>query len=242
MRIHLISDLHVDAWERHNDYFLHDLMPDGDETLIIAGDLCEIAYLREHGGEMFRMLCEKYRHVVYVAGNHEYYGTDYPGFQERFKELEGMFGNLHCLEDEVVTLDGVRIAGTTLWFRNTPLNQLYERRLSDFALIQGYRDWVYTRNVEAVTFLQEMQDVDLVVTHHLPCTKSVHASYATEPTNLYFLCDVSDILLDKSPKVAVHGHTHIPCQYELGKTRVFCNPRGYPKENPPGYGPWLIEV
>jgi predicted phosphodiesterase len=30
--------------------------------------------------------------------------------------------------------------------------------------------------------------------------------------------------------VWIHGHTHTPCQYVVGDTRVICNPIGYPRE------------
>jgi Icc-related predicted phosphoesterase len=32
------------------------------------------------------------------------------------------------------------------------------------------------------------------------------------------------------PKLWVHGHTHIPCDWKAGETRVLCNPFGYPHE------------
>jgi hypothetical protein len=36
--------------------------------------------------------------------------------------------------------------------------------------------------------------------------------------------------LEKRPRLWVHGHTHTTCDYELGSTRVACNPYGYPHE------------
>lgn len=242
MKFHLVSDLHLDAWMSRNDFFIYDLLPEGDETLIIAGDLCEIAHLRDYGAEIFGELCGKYQNVIYVAGNHEYYGTDYQGFQDRFRRLEGMFDNLFCLEDESIVIGDVSIAGSTLWFRNTPMNPVFENQLADFTYIQDYRNWVYDRNEAAVEFLQNLPEVDLIITHHLPCSKSVDAKYANEATNLYFLCDISGVILDKQPKVWCHGHTHIACEYQLGETQVICNPRGYPGENAKGYEARVIEI
>ncbi len=242
MKFQLVSDLHLDLWLDANDHFIHDLMPEGPETLIIAGDLCESAHLRYHSQEIFEVLCGKYQNVIYVAGNHEYYGTDYQSFQEQFKRLDERFDNLFCLENQILVVDGVAVAGTTLWFRNTPMNLLYEGRMRDFGAIERHRYWVYAQNEEAIEFLKGMDDIDLVVTHHLPSYKSVDARYTAEPTNLYFLCDVSDIMLDMGPKVWMHGHTHIGCDYMLGETRVICNPRGYPGENPGEYRPVIIEI
>ncbi|MGH8196257.1 MAG: hypothetical protein ACREQ8_17955 [Woeseiaceae bacterium] len=33
------------------------------------------------------------------------------------------------------------------------------------------------------------------------------------------------------PTLWIHGHTHEPSDYELFRTRVVCNPRGYPGEH-----------
>ncbi len=242
MKVHLVSDLHVDAYLNRDDYIMYDLDPGDCEALIVAGDLAESWYLEERAVGDFEVLCDKYAHVIYVLGNHEYYGSSYEETQDRFKALGEQFSNLFCLDNESVTIGEVSVAGSTLWFRDTPMNQLYEKYVSDFSQIQRFRDWVYGQNEKSVGFLQEARDIDLVVTHHLPSYKSVGAKYAGEPTNLYFLCDVSEIMLDMGPKVWVHGHSHIPCDYMLGETRVTSNPRGYPGENSSGYGPLTIEI
>ena len=38
----------------------------------------------------------------------------------------------------------------------------------------------------------------------------------------------------------IHGHTHQGSDYLLGKTRVVCNPRGYPGQNDHGFDPGKI--
>lgn len=244
MKIHLISDLHLEHYEP-DDTFIYDLDPEDCETLVIAGDLCPRWYESVKG--FFQMACDKYEHVIYVLGNHEYYGSTYEETREKFKELDEWISNLYCLENQTLALGEKVIAGTTLWFRDTPLNPLYEREMCDFQQIPDFRSWVYVKNQEALTFLENANGVDwsadLVVTHHLPSYKSVSPRYAEEPTNLYFLCDVEGIMLDMEPKVWAHGHTHIPCDYPLGNTRVVCNPRGYPWEgSSKGYCPQTVEI
>ncbi|MEE8322425.1 MAG: metallophosphoesterase [Candidatus Bathyarchaeia archaeon] len=242
MKIQLVSDLHVDAYRNRDDYFAQDLDPKDCETLIVAGDLAESWYLQEEAISYFEVLCDKYPNVVYVLGNHEYYGSSFEETQDRFAALDARFSNLFCLDNESVVIEGVSIAGTTLWFKDTPMNPVYERFMSDFNQIQHFTHWVYDHNKLSVNFLKGVGPVDVVVTHHMPSSKSVHAKYAQEPTNLYFLCDVSEIMLDMSPKVWCHGHTHINCDYQLGNTRVVCNPRGYPGENSGDYQPLTIDI
>lgn len=38
-----------------------------------------------------------------------------------------------------------------------------------------------------------------------------------------------DFFIDDHPQIVlwVHGHTHETFDYEIGNTRIFCNPRGY---------------
>ena len=247
MRFHLVSDLHLDFWDDKGQSFLDNLDPQDCSTLVIAGDLGEGPFLLEWGEHIFRTLCRKYNHVIYVAGNHEYYNSDFETMNLHFKALDEEFPNLIYLENNQAIVEGVIIAGTTLWFRNTPMNALYENRLADFDLIQDFRDQVYVRNVEAMEFLRDrsVRGTELVITHHLPTTLSVNKRYATAPTNLYFLCDVSETMLDLEPKVWVHGHTHIPCDYMLGKTKVLCHPRGYPSEfgrTESDYFPKVVEI
>ncbi len=239
MIFHLTSDLHLDTYE--GDTFAYDLIPGNAEALIIAGDMCGSFYLHEQGYETLQVLCDKYGLVIYVLGNHEYYGSDYEKTQDRFRYLGQKIANLSCLENEVLDC-GVVVAGTTLWFPDSPMNRIYEKFMNDFSVIEGFRGWVYEKNREAVEFLRGAKEADLIVTHHLPCPKSIHPQYTNSITNRYFLCDISEILLDLGPQVLVHGHTHTPCDYRLGKTRVICNPRGYPRENKGEYSPKIIEL
>jgi len=42
---------------------------------------------------------------------------------------------------------------------------------------------------------------------------------------------MEDVIEKYRPELWVHGHTHVPCDYELFDTRIICNPGGYPEEN-----------
>lgn len=248
-KIQLVSDLHLDIWNNRRafDHLVSDLRPEDRSTLVIAGDLGEHQFLMEQAYEVFECLCDKYEEVIYVAGNHEYYGSSYERTQERLKTLDARLSNLYCLENETLESRVGLVAGTTLWFRDGPYNRMFEKLMNDFRFIEDFRSWVYEVNAKSIDFLADLarseeRKPDLVITHHLPCRKSVSAHYAHDRTNLYFLCDVSETLLDMSPKVWVHGHTHVPCSYWLGDTEVHCNPRGYPGENRTVYEPRAIQL
>ena len=37
---------------------------------------------------------------------------------------------------------------------------------------------------------------------------------------------LESIIEEYQPKLWIHGHTHVPCDYKIFATRVVCNPRG----------------
>ena len=76
-------------------------------------------------------------------------------------------------------------------------------------------------------FANNIQENDVVVTHHLPSTLSIGDQFKTSELNRFFVCDMSNIILDKKPVLWLHGHTHESCDYVVGDTRVICNPYGY---------------
>jgi len=108
-------------------------------------------------------------------------------------------------------------------------------------------------NDKAEQFLKkEIQSGDqkkVVITHFPPSLKSQHAKFTGERTNDYFM-NAKDHLFP-GVNLWIHGHTHAPCDYQVGATQVVCNPRGYPRtdyqgnvilENPAFNEKLVIEV
>ena len=69
-----------------------------------------------------------------------------------------------------------------------------------------------------------------MVTHHLPAMMSIAKRFGNDLLNAAFASRLEDIIEKTRPELWIHGHTHVPCDYELFETRVICNPRGYPRE------------
>lgn len=69
----------------------------------------------------------------------------------------------------------------------------------------------------------------VVVSHHLPSYASIPQEFKREyHGNAAYASDLSNFILDRQRiKYWVHGHTHDPCDYMIGETRILCNPRGY---------------
>jgi len=240
VKIDIISDIHLTHFRDFGSSWIAEWSPVG-EVLILAGDVGEFRWW-EKGFKRIQALSEKYEHVVYCAGNHDYYGTTLEEGDAFFREVESRIPGFHFLERDLLEIDGIKFAGCSLWFKWDEMNPHYERLMSDFHWIKQFKPAVYDRNTESQEFLRSLQGIDVVVTHHMPTAFSVHEKYANDPTNRYFLCEMDDVIVGLQPKFWIHGHTHIRFDYRLGDTRMICNPLGYPRENPGPYGPVTIEL
>jgi Icc-related predicted phosphoesterase len=228
MTFQIISDTHLEFYSSEKEIykFLESIQTDAD-TLIIAGDFTVLN--RAVKEIIFGKICTQYKNIIYILGNHEYYGCSKTVIDLRVRQLKNEYPNLHILQEDSVTIDGVKIGGTTLWFPEQPDNVLYENMLSDFRAIDGLQDWVYKKNSKAIDFIKGF-DGDVLVTHHLPSQKSIHSKYKNSPINRFFVSDIESILIEKDIKLLVHGHTHDSFDYTLdneAKTRIVCNPYGY---------------
>jgi hypothetical protein len=69
----------------------------------------------------------------------------------------------------------------------------------------------------------------VVVGHHAPSKMSTHPRYVSEVLiNGAYSTDLSEFILDNPQiKLWTHGHTHHEFDYNIGSTRIVCNPRGY---------------
>ena len=246
MKLDIISDIHLTHIRQdHGTEFISGLISENDAPiLILAGDVGEFHWW-QRVKDRIQALCDNYEHVVYVAGNHDYYGTTFEEGDARFREIESQIENFHFLEQEIREINGVKIAGCTLWFEKDPGGWIYERWMCDFELINEFKPGVYDRNAASQEFLHQMGNVDVVVTHHIPSQGGIAPKYKDDPLNRFFLCEMEDVIFDLRPKFWVFGHTHTFFNFTLRGTRLLANPLGYPKENylrREDYKPVTIEV
>lgn len=108
MRLWVVSDIHVEltrGWDLPSG-------PDRPESdvLVVAGDLMP---RMERGVEwLARRVTD--RPVVFVGGNHEFYGADLDrGIEKAMKAAEGT--NVTVLQNRAVVLGGTIFAGCTMW-------------------------------------------------------------------------------------------------------------------------------
>ena len=247
MVISLISDLHLDFFETRQDYaFLKSLPSKGVDYLLIAGDTGEFRK-EERIKEWFNILSDKYKDVVFITGNHEYYKS-YPWEVEDIcRKLENTFCNVKYLNNKTVYLDdNIRLHGGTMWFKNDPGNVHYEvtKGFSDFCYINRATPWIYEQNAKFTKLLEgNLKSGDLILTHHAPSSICIDEKFYDSDLNRFFVSNMEKFIVDMEPSYWLHGHMHTPMEKQIHKTKIICNPLGYPRErNPNGYQQKLIEI
>jgi Icc-related predicted phosphoesterase len=223
MRIQIISDIHCEFHRDGGKQFCESLSVI-TPVLVIAGDFGTYDLIIKN----VKILVNKFEHVVYVCGNHEYYGATRGLVNQTLTKLSNRYKNFHWLNNSMVEIQGQRFLGSTMWFRDKPDNFLYHDLLNDFSCIRGYKKWVYSENKKAVEYFESnVREGDIVITHHAPSTLSIDESFKFSDTNRFYFCDMSELIYQRNPAFWVHGHMHKAVSYPLYNTWVESNPFGY---------------
>jgi len=237
MKIQLLSDLHFEFHPDAGRAFVADLDPyqerlavvhpvDDLDVLVVAGDLAVASDLVRS----LSRLCRRYLHtkVVYVSGNHDFYGSDRECVLDDMKTASTLNPNLAWLDCSLVEIGGVRFLGAPLWFPAYEGDPARKSLLTDFSAIEDFELWVYEENARAVAFFErELLPGDVVVTHHLPSQLCVAPQYQGSPLDPFFVCDMTRLIVERRPRLWLHGHTHSSVNVRIADTTVLCNPLGY---------------
>lgn len=235
MTILPISDVHIEFHRDHGEAFFASLPP--ADVLVIAGDLG----VDERVGAWLGKCCLRYESVVYVFGNHEYY-RDIDAVRDSIASARDKYSNLHALDyDGQALIDNRSFIGCTLWYRRHPGNADFRDMMNDFHIPDFERVAYGGAEADGAFLSQVVRPGDIVVTHMLPSFRCVSPKYHGSPLNAFFVHDVEPLIHERKPALWIHGHTHDAVDVQIGATRVFANPLGYPGENPQ-WKPVVIEV
>ncbi|CAM3797750.1 metallophosphoesterase [Polynucleobacter brandtiae] len=252
MKLHVLSDLHL-------EFATFNPEPTDADLVVLAGDIATRA-----GGMSWARETFPNQEIIYVSGNHEFYGSQRQEMISKLREQSTLYG-IHFLEDELIQFPGgdgempVRFLGATLWTDFLLFGDKLKAKcmmdgemyLNDFRRIgDGAFGFSPQKSIQlheqSLVWLKSVLDspfdgTTVVVTHHLPSMHSVAERYKLDLLSACFSSELSDLFGKMS--VWIHGHTHDSCDYEMNGTRVVCNPRGYVRsghaENP-RFNPSLI--
>ncbi|MGH2861660.1 MAG: metallophosphoesterase [Solirubrobacteraceae bacterium] len=246
MRLHVLSDLHLE----HAAF----IVPEVDaDVVVLAGDVAPgtagIEWMRRHLDG---------RPVLYVAGNHEFYGHELPGLMPRLKDA-ARGTQIHVLENDEIVIDGVRFLGCSLWSdfdfagpeSRANTMRICERLVNDYKQIhasdpdrplraQDTRDLHLASRAWLARRLAAPHDgPTVVVTHHAPLVRR-------RPENPLmaiggaFASDLSELMGRTQVDLWIFGHIHRAVDTEVDGTRVLSNQRGYPHEPVTDFDPGLV--
>jgi predicted phosphodiesterase len=249
MRLQLASDLHLE----HLAYYfpgerLISAAPEAD-LLVLAGDIAG-------GARAIELFAQWPVPVLYVLGNHEFYGADWQSLREDLRRkavgtsvvlLDNGVADLsvftHWAASRQEALSKVRFLGCTMWtdYRlRTNRTQSHmmanaERRIADHSQIR-----VGERLFEAADALADHERsrawLESELAKPFEGTTVVITHHGPHPMSVHprYAGDITNAafvsdLGDLFNKVDLwmHGHVHDSFDYKLGRCRVVANPRGY---------------
>jgi Icc-related predicted phosphoesterase len=233
---------------------------DADTVLVLAGDIA-VAIRPAQYVDFINKAAERFKHVVWVMGNHEHYGGSINRSIAKIKrnlcitkamEESGAL-NISVVENEVVSVDDVDFVCATLWTDYAGHNPLVmmdadgPNGMRDFDTIRCGRgdgqlayasritpEYIYQIHTVSRKFIEREVPVSkeagkkvVVVTHHAPSYQSLDEHFRGKPTNPCYATPLEIMIEDLEPGYWIHGHVHCTNDYNIGKTNVLSNPRGY---------------
>lgn len=250
MRLRVISDLHLEHFDAPRE-----LPAVSADAVILAGDIH--AGIQGLGWAAARFAGTP---ILYVPGNHEFYGTSMATMRRELAcEAERL--GIHLLDNQSLTLGGVRFHGTTLWtdfalYADQPDHEpsLTEAKaqalMPDFRVIEQPEGEVFTTresrrlHSEALAWLDAelampFNGPRVVISHHAPLAAGIPPRYRGDALSPVFASHLPQLM--GRMDLWIHGHVHEPVDLEAEGTRVVANPGGYPDEfDPPLFIPDLI--
>lgn len=215
-----------------------------NEICLLNGDVTEF---RKKGTELERLLriaCTRFKEVIFVPGNHEYYGTNIGTLESKVRKMMEDVDNFTLLQDgEYVERDGVRIIGATLWSDTSSIELEAQEGMNDYKYIRygppgepwqrkltpGVTTMLHHKSVKNIQeALKGYEGKSIVMTHHAPSFKSIDPRYSDSDLNPAY---ATELKLDKWPTYWIHGHIHLAQKYLHNGCVVSCWPMGYRGEH-----------
>lgn len=249
-RVYILSDLHLEFSEWTPD-----------PAAIAAADLIVLAGDIGIGTAGVRWAAHSFpgKPVMYVAGNHEFYGGN---ISRTSLELQATARDLNItyLDNSEQRFDfpgcpPLRVLGATLWtdfllFGRARLGdalQHAKNRIADFSHITfGTTGWMQPAqsvilHQASVAWLTErltntFDGTTIVVTHHLPSRQVIAERYQDDILSAAFASNLDNLVAQSD--MWIFGHSHSSFDGHIGACRIVSNQRGYPGEST-GWNPSL---
>ena len=233
MKIRLLSDLHTEFRLPYKTHPMSEYR--GEDVLVLAGDIASGSTNTLDVIKHFKNV--GFPNIVYVAGNHEYYGGDFDDFNTKMRNKCADLEGVYYLNPSNVFIDDVLFVGATLWtnFGDNPLSEHAAKTgINDFRVIKGFgTNRCINTYYDHVEYIQQAYEDRgnhkvVVVTHFLPARECIAERWrGPDLINDYFANDLGEYISTLTDATWMFGHTHDATDIQLGTTRVVANPHGY---------------
>jgi len=221
MKIALASDVHLEFGQ------LEIKNTENADVLLLSGDICVAKDLNDRAGvdilgeshksnryHMFFQKCsEEFKHVIYIAGNHEHYHGDFAMSIPRIREKLAYLPNIHFLDKEIIAFDDVTFIGGTLWtdMNKEDPNTLYsiKRHMNDYQIIKNsnkvvnYKSPIYEIKEDGST------DYTKILSYHRQTRAATFCPEDSVEDHKAMLKFIDETTTDVEKKFVVVGH-HSP--------------------------------
>lgn len=238
MKLWILSDLHIDQFQPWDDPLDLNEHPEHD-AIVVAGDLSDgdydvVPWLLSTFSDAER------ERLIYIPGNHDGHGRGLSSVRDRLRDMRERAGVI-TLNSQSVEIDGQRFVGCTMW---SPLSETLDGRIAGIPDFTGAQ-WRGRHEREKAWLEENVQDGDIVVTHHAPSWEGLSAGMQHSLREMAlasaYYADLEPFISERRPALWIHGHTHITGEYEIAGVPVASNARGR------GYAPmfrpdFVVEV
>ena len=246
LKLQVVSDLHIEFWVDKKKFNF--VQPSAD-IIVLLGDTCCVGSDYDFATFtrfMVNEIIPKFKYVIIISGNHEYYFTDDPkqypivdmaACNKKLYEFCKQYKNCYYLNNNTITIGKYLLIGSTLWsWIPKDMRKKVHTLMNDYHYIYIGKNLItpddvakmHVRNVRYIKrqLLKAKKNKlkAIVLTHHKPYISDTH-----NPTS-FDCCYESDLSsLFKQPLVLwVYGHTHVSDNITINGVKIVSNPKGYP--------------
>jgi predicted phosphodiesterase len=256
LKLSILSDLHLEFLDADKITKLVKCLP--ADVLVLAGDICAIGSPEDYNKLIvfLKYMAPKFKHILHVAGNHEYYYTrspptkehTIPGVNRKLKAIEKEIPNYKYLNCNMITLDinnkKYDFIGATTWTRVERSDRIaVENMMNDYNYIFCFKDGsavkftvddmqkLHSKHTsfikKSIEELKNSKTPLILITHHKPISNYEKGERSV--SKQAYETDLLNII--KLPvKVSIYGHTHEYKDEVISGIRFISNPKGYKHE------------
>lgn len=240
--LQIASDLHI---EYKNDSIpnpLNYITPKAD-ILILAGDIGSF-YKINQLTKFMQELCKKFKVVLYVPGNHEWYMVpkqeplSWNELEIRMRRLEDSITNLYILNRYSVRIGNLCIVGATLW--SDPKCEIPPFIVRIYGVkTKQYKNF-HEKDLKYLTDMIKYCNKNLlklvVITHHPPTEKVLDNANKRKKFISLYATNLDYLLYKDKIDTWICGHTHKNFDFKTENgCRVVSNQKGKDKDHVDDY-------